>query len=246
MREARMAGRLKEWSDGALIPAFTHWNKQNKLGDSVQCGIFRVDFVYLKQAHVVLLEYDEDMHSGYDQRCEMVRMGMVTTGYPLKPAHWVRYNPDAFKVAGTTRKTAAKAREAMLLQVLQAALAQVDFEQHITIDYVCYDKAHWRSQTMDQISCRPSNSRPSKTTASGWRLGPWDSPATPWIPSSLRSKLLPSDTQAAPQEGPGRSPHTTCPVKAVLVWWQGVAGRWQGRVKPATCTRPRLARLNTV
>jgi hypothetical protein len=141
MREAQMAGRLKEWSDGALIPAFTTWNKQNKLGDSVQCGIFRVDFVYLKQDHVVLLEYDEDMHSRYDQRCEMVRMGMVTTGYPLKPVHWVRYNPDAFKVAGTTRKTAAKAREAMLLQVLQAALAQVDFEDHITIDYVCYDKA---------------------------------------------------------------------------------------------------------
>ena len=56
--------------------------------------------------------------------------------------HWVRFNPDPFKVAGRTKKLASGEDTAALLEVLQGALAHADYDHFITLQYVCYTKAH--------------------------------------------------------------------------------------------------------
>ena len=139
VREARLAGSLKLWASEGLIPEYTRWNRANPRADPVQSGHYRVDFVFEGLFHVVALEYDERMHSDRDQHCELVRMGRVSLGYQGKPVHWVRFNPDAFKVGGATQKTGIKEREGVLLRVLQAACCAVAGASPITIHYVCYD-----------------------------------------------------------------------------------------------------------
>ncbi len=138
--EGRMASQLLEWFEQGAIPKFTLWNKQNPLADPVQNGRFRPDFSFVSADGVVLLEYDERMHETYSKRCELVRMAEVGIGYHGRPVHWVRYNPDAFKVTGATRRTDKKERHAVLKKVLEDALGLPDYENLIKIEYVCYDK----------------------------------------------------------------------------------------------------------
>ena len=61
-------------------------------------------------------------------------------GYNGQPVHWLRYNPDAFKVAGATQKTGKDERHTTVLKLLEDALSMPDYEHLITISYVCYDK----------------------------------------------------------------------------------------------------------
>lgn len=143
VREARMAAQLGAWANQGLLPAVTRWNKSNPQADPVQSGLYRVDFVFESQCRVVALEYDERMHADRDRRCELVRMGKASVGYGGRPVHWVRFNPDAFKVGDATRRTVAKERDAVLLRVLQEAVGRMDMPvddgPFMTIDYVCYD-----------------------------------------------------------------------------------------------------------
>jgi hypothetical protein len=78
------------------------------MADSTQCGRYRPDFVYEWAEGVLILEYDEQMHSDRAKRCELVRMAEVSHGYGGRPVCWVRFNPDAFKLAGTTHVTTLK------------------------------------------------------------------------------------------------------------------------------------------
>ena len=137
-----MAGKLLEWAEQDLIPKFTSWNKQNPQGDAVQSGRYRPDFTWVSGDGVVILEHDEEKHARYTKRCELVRMGEVGVGYGGQPVYWVRFNPDGFKVAGATRKIGKDERHAMVLKLLDEALAMPDYEHLITICYVCYDKPH--------------------------------------------------------------------------------------------------------
>ena len=68
------------------------------------------------------------------------RLGEAGAGYQGRPVHWIRFNPDAFKVSGATRRTKQVERWDVLLPLLEAAIALPDYENLITIDYVCYDK----------------------------------------------------------------------------------------------------------
>ena len=61
-----MAAKLGEWASQGLIPMYNHWNKQNAFAEPVQCGRHRVDFVFELETGVLLLEYDDDMHSYLD------------------------------------------------------------------------------------------------------------------------------------------------------------------------------------
>ena len=139
-REARMAATLSEWADTGLIQNYTLWNRRNPSADPVQCGIYRVDFVFEQDTHMLLLEYDEGMHADREKRCELVRQAHCSLGYGGRPVHWIRFNPDAFKVDGVTRVTTRKEREAVLLKLIQAGQVSADYEHFITLDYLCYDK----------------------------------------------------------------------------------------------------------
>jgi hypothetical protein len=134
------AAKLDEWASQGLIPKYTHWNKSNSFANPVQCGRYRVDFVFELEAGVLLLEYDEKMHADREKRCELVRQAEVSMGYGGMPVHWIRFNPDDFKIGGVIHAIASKEREPGLLKLIQTAVKYPDYENLITIDYMCYDK----------------------------------------------------------------------------------------------------------
>jgi hypothetical protein len=140
IREARMAARLEEWAKKGLIPMFDLWNRRNPMADPQQCGGYRPDFVYEWVEGVLILEFDEQMHSDRIKRCELVRMSEVSHGYGGRPVFWIRFNPDAFKVAGETLATSRKKREKVLLTMLQDMVGGADYDHFMTFHYVCYNK----------------------------------------------------------------------------------------------------------
>jgi hypothetical protein len=142
-----MAYKLQEWASNGLIPMYTHWNRRNPLADPLQCGRYRIDFVFELESMVLLLEYDEEMHSAYTKKCELVRQAEASLGYGGMPVHWIRFNPDAFKIDGKNRKTGKKEREGMLITKMKEAVANPDFGALIKIDYICYNKKHTPNYT---------------------------------------------------------------------------------------------------
>jgi hypothetical protein len=148
VREARMAATLEGWVKKGLIPMYNSWNKTNPTADPAQCGRYRPDFAYEWAEGVLLLEYDEQMHSDRNKRCELVRMAEMYPGYGGRPLFWIRFNPDAFKVAGVTHITTRKTREAVLLRMLQEMVGNADYDHFMTICYICYNK---NESTVDNL-----------------------------------------------------------------------------------------------
>lgn len=140
-KEVRLASRLKKWASEGKIPAYTLWNKQNPLADPLQCGKYRVDFTFELSNKVVLLECDENQHSAYNRRCELVRQAEVTVGFGGLPVHWIRYNPDSFKLNGVLRTASTEDRETVLLRQLQHAFSETDFDYPLTVTNICYSKS---------------------------------------------------------------------------------------------------------
>ena len=137
--ETKLAAKIGKWAKDGKISHYTAWNKQNPLADPSQCGKYRVDFTFEMPSGVVLLECDEKQHSEYVRRCELVRQAEVALGFGGLPVHWIRYNPDAFKINGSSHVTKKEERESTLLRHLQLALTRPDYEHFITVTYICYD-----------------------------------------------------------------------------------------------------------
>jgi hypothetical protein len=151
VREAKMAYRLQERAAKGLIPMYSSWNRRNPLADPQQCGAYRIDLVFELESMVLLMEYDEEMHSNYREKFELAVQAEASLGYGGLPVHWIRFNPDAFKVNGKTRQTGKKEREDMLLNMIQKAVAAPDFDHLIKIDYVCYNKKCSPSDTKSYL-----------------------------------------------------------------------------------------------
>jgi hypothetical protein len=149
--EIRLAATLNQWADDGKIFKYSSWNKQNPLADPLQCGKYRVDFTFEMPSVVVLLECDEKQHSGYIKRCELVRQAEVGLGFGGLPVHWIRYNPHAFKINGTTRITKRGERESTLLSHLQLVLTMPDFDHFITVTYICYDNPGAKNTDPDAL-----------------------------------------------------------------------------------------------
>ena len=67
----------------------------------------------------VLLEVDEEQHKAYDPSCDVRRDCDMAASVGLGSGHKLlvlRYNPDAFKIAGMTRRTTKKERHAQLIR----------------------------------------------------------------------------------------------------------------------------------
>ena len=134
-----MENTLQEWATKGYIPVYTSWNKEILSADPAACGKSRPDFTFITNASVIVLEYDEYQHKHEDPRCELKRMANIYLSYRGLPVTFVRYNPDAFKVGGVTLVTKRETREAVLLDVLKASLANTDDSNSIVVHYVCYD-----------------------------------------------------------------------------------------------------------
>jgi len=141
-KEARIAAELGSWTSEGVIPIYTSWNKTNPDATRATCGAFRPDFVWDMKFRVVILEVDEFQHKNenYTPRCEHVRISRIVEGFGGIPVHIIRYNPDAFKINGVTRRTTYQERIALLKIKLAEALAKPDFEHRIVIQHIFFDQ----------------------------------------------------------------------------------------------------------
>jgi hypothetical protein len=99
----------------------------------------RLDFVVYASYGPVIVELDEHQHDGYPIECEIARMLDIFAQHAKQGAeggklHIIRYNPDAFTVAGRKQKVPAAERHARLLW----AVAQAP-EGDFGITYLFYD-----------------------------------------------------------------------------------------------------------
>ncbi len=117
------------------------------MGDDRDGNLCFIDFlVEIKNEHglttmFVLLEVDENQHRYNEPSCELRRMAEVqrslfADGNSI-PILFIRYNPDAFKVDGQTKKTYKRDREAQLVNYLRNL--EVDDEHKFAVAYFYYD-----------------------------------------------------------------------------------------------------------
>jgi hypothetical protein len=81
-----------------------------------------LDFLIPQEWGYVVLECDEEAHRAYDASCDPRRDFGVAAAVELGSAHKlrvIRYNPDAYKVDGVTRKVSKAARIERLLATLR-------------------------------------------------------------------------------------------------------------------------------
>ena len=91
----------------------------------------------------VLLEVDKEQRKAYDPSCDVRRDFDMAASVALGSGHKLlvlRYNPDAFKIAGVTRRTAKKERHAQLIRLLGELLAR-EPEAPFTRLFLFYDRA---------------------------------------------------------------------------------------------------------
>ena len=91
----------------------------------------------------VLLEVDEEQRKAYDPSCDVRRDFDMAASVALGSGHKLlvlRYNPDAFKIAGVTRRTTKKERRAQLIRLLGELLAR-EPEAPFTRLFLFYDRA---------------------------------------------------------------------------------------------------------
>ena len=121
----------------------------------------RVDFVLQSADKVVVVEVDEDAHRHYCQPSDIARMNDIYAAYLTggnlnhRHVHFVRFNPDTFKIGGEEAKVSMKIRYATLIKVVRAALASSSSEDNRpwSMRHLFYDcDANGRLCIMDEIS----------------------------------------------------------------------------------------------
>ena len=103
-----------------------------------------------------MLEVDEEQHKAYDPSCDVRRDFDMAASVALGSGHKLlvlRYNPDAFKIAGVTRRTTKKERHAQLIRLLGELLARAGGAVHSPLSLLRCCPA-WRST--GPSPCAPS------------------------------------------------------------------------------------------
>ena len=102
------------------------------------CVKYRPDFLMDALTHFVVLEVDENQHSGYPCECESVRMFNIAQALAL-PTIFIRYNPDEFRIGSKKQDVKEADRWRRLHQVLQWALYDVVETPFVSARYLFYD-----------------------------------------------------------------------------------------------------------
>jgi hypothetical protein len=96
----------------------------------------RLDFAIYKLDRVVVVECDEREHSSEPVLCEVTRMLDVAAQHRLTsdlPLHFIRFNPDGYKVDGRPQKPKMAERHKELLLAIEEPLTAP-----LSISYICY------------------------------------------------------------------------------------------------------------
>ena len=95
----------------------------------------------IQDGKVVVIEIDEDHNFGYGVSCDVARKCKLYEAWCLEgnslPVRIIRYNPDAFKVDGKTKRTTKAKREELLLQAISDATKRDG--EGLQIQYMFYD-----------------------------------------------------------------------------------------------------------
>jgi hypothetical protein len=96
----------------------------------------RLDFTIYKTDRVVAVECDEREHDREPVLCEVTRMLDVAAQHRLRsdlPLHFIRFNPDGYKVDGRAQKPKMAERHKELVLAIEEPLAAP-----LAISYICY------------------------------------------------------------------------------------------------------------
>jgi hypothetical protein len=115
----------------------------------------RLDFVIESMTAVVIVEVDEFQHSSY---CgEIARVSEIFTalhlGENIRHVHFVRFNPDAFKICQKSGRVSLKVRHARLVEFIQKALDSHEPQKTWSILHMFFDTdENGRLCIMDDIN----------------------------------------------------------------------------------------------
>jgi hypothetical protein len=86
----------KEVSDCVknTFPDFT-WITDKKVQDG--CSSRRPDLLLDVGSHIIIVEVDENQHTGYDSSCENKRLMEISRDLQYRPIVFIRFNPDGYK-----------------------------------------------------------------------------------------------------------------------------------------------------
>jgi hypothetical protein len=74
-------------------PQFT-WVADRKVQDG--CSRRRPDLLLDMGSHIIIVEIDENKHSGYDCSCENKRLMEISQDLQHRPIVFIRFNPDSY------------------------------------------------------------------------------------------------------------------------------------------------------
>lgn len=119
---------------------WTSWNKEPQ--DIRLCGgMYKPDFTFETPTHVVIIEVDELQHAQPGYKCDNKRMLDIFNSYGGLPLHFIRFNPDRWKLAGLAQNTQMKTRYRNLLRVLDSALNKHPSDNPFVITRLYYDNS---------------------------------------------------------------------------------------------------------
>jgi hypothetical protein len=75
-------------------PQFT-WVADRKV--QYGCSLRRPDLLLDMGSHIIIVEIDENKHSGYDCSCENKRLMEISRDLQHRPIVFIRFNPDSYK-----------------------------------------------------------------------------------------------------------------------------------------------------
>ena len=138
-KNSTRAQKLKEME---ILNLLTETYKDKKIVHNksigFECGNFRPDFIIDCVSHNLIIEVDEEQHKSYPKDCEETRLHRIAEA--LYPCIIIRYNPDAYKVNGITKKTFKKTRHKKLLETINKYI-QVNVEDYLfEVVYLFYDE----------------------------------------------------------------------------------------------------------
>jgi hypothetical protein len=112
----------------------------NKTLEGKQCGMERPDFLFDCGTHLVIVEVDENQHSGRACECEQARMVNLAEVRGM-PVTFIRYNPDNYDPAVGQTVASDPQRHTQLLKWLAWARAMSPAERGdvVSVLYLYYD-----------------------------------------------------------------------------------------------------------
>ena len=129
--------------DAQIVFEYQHYLPFRGCGLESETAHAFTDFALPTPWRYVLLEVDEEQHKAYDPSCDVRRDFDTAASVALGSGHKLlvlRYNPDAFKIAGMTWRTSNKERHAQLIRLLGELLAR-EPEAPFTRLFLFYDRA---------------------------------------------------------------------------------------------------------